>query len=178
MQNYCLWKENGGVVEDAIDRQCNRETRNMGRPEIHRRVTAPPPFSRFKPAGVRAMRLEEVNLTLDEYEALRLADYDGMDHAAAAKTMSISRPTFSRLIARARKKVAELIVDGRALVIDGGQVHFSENLIRCIECGTRFTSPIARSGHVCPECGSGRVEDIAAKFGHGRCCGRNGKRKI
>lgn len=149
----------------------------MGRPEKERKVFSPPPFSVFKPAGVRSQCLDKTTLTLDEYEALRLADYDGLEHVEAADSMNISRPTFTRLIARARRKVAELIVDGKSLSIDGGAVHFSENLIRCFDCDARFASPMSRQSHECPECGSGNVEDIAARFGHGRCCGKNRNRR-
>ena len=117
----------------------------MGRPEKRRMVSSPPSFSLFKPAGVRTRCLNDVALTLDEYEALRLADYDGLDHTEAAKLMSISRPTFTRLISRARRKVSELIVDGSALRIEGGAVHFSENLIHCLDCDARFASPISKS---------------------------------
>ncbi len=150
----------------------------MGRPEIHRNVSSPPPFSRFKPAGVRGTGLGVTTLTLDEYEALRLADYEGLDHAGAAERMDISRPTFTRLIARARRKLTELLVDGKILVIEGGQVHFSENLMRCLECDTRFNTPISGRGLACPECGSESLEDLAAMFGHGRCCrgGGGGRR--
>lgn len=112
-------------------------------------------------------------MTLDEYEALRLTDYDGLEHSDAAKLMSISRPTFTRLVSRARRKVSELIIDGSALRIEGGPVHFSENLIQCLDCDARFASPISRNSHECPECGSANVEDIAARFGHGRCCRGN-----
>jgi predicted DNA-binding protein (UPF0251 family) len=145
----------------------------MGRPEKQRQVSAPPQFNLFKPAGVRTHFLKNVALTLDEYEALRLADYDGFDHTDAAKLMSISRPTFTRLISRARRKVSELIVDGSALRIEGGAVHFSKNLIRCLDCETKFASPMSRNSHECPQCGSKKTEDIAAKFGHGRCCRGN-----
>ncbi|NOY75071.1 MAG: DUF134 domain-containing protein [Kiritimatiellaeota bacterium] len=151
----------------------------MGRPEKQRKVVSPPSFSMFKPAGIRSQYLEGITLTLDEYEAFRLADYDGLDHVEGAERMNISRPTFTRLIARARRKVAALIVDGNALVIEGGAVHFSENLIRCLDCETHFPSPLSRRRHVCPECGSSRIEDIAAKFGHGRCCrGNRGRNEM
>ncbi len=66
--------------------------------------------------------LEEVNLTLDEFEALRLADHEGLYQEAAAEQMGISRPTFSRLVAEARRKVARFLVRGTALKIEGGVV--------------------------------------------------------
>jgi len=64
--------------------------------------------------------LEEVVLTVDEYEALRLKDVEGLDQAECAKKMEVSQPTFHRLISVARKKVADAIVHGKAIKIEGG----------------------------------------------------------
>jgi predicted DNA-binding protein (UPF0251 family) len=62
--------------------------------------------------------LEEVNLSLDELEAIRLADYEGLYHEQAAEKMNISRPTFGRILNEARRKLAEVLVDGKALKIE------------------------------------------------------------
>jgi len=85
----------------------------MTRPKIERRVKEPPRFQRFKPVGIPARLLERVFLTLDEFEALRLADYKDFEHQKSAEEMGISRPTFTRLIDSARKKVAKAIVKGK-----------------------------------------------------------------
>lgn len=82
------------------------------------------PFSCFKPAGIPAGELPRINLQLDEFEAIRLADHLGLDHLAAATAMEISRPTFSRLIERARAKVAAFLLKGARLEIHGGPVCF------------------------------------------------------
>jgi len=76
----------------------------------------------FKPAGVPACTLEQVTLTLDEVEALRLADLQGLYQEQAAAQMKISRPTFARIIEVARRKVAEALIHGKALRIEGGTV--------------------------------------------------------
>ena len=76
----------------------------------------------FKPAGVPACTLEQVTLTLDEVEALRLADLQGLYQEPAAKQMKISRPTFTRIIEAARRKVAEALIHGKALRLEGGAV--------------------------------------------------------
>ena len=80
----------------------------MPRPKKERKVHKPPIYSRFKPSGIPAKGLKEIILTLDEYEAIRLADFMGMLQEEAAAEMEISRPTFTRLIENARKK-AQLI---------------------------------------------------------------------
>ena len=94
----------------------------MPRPCCCRRVNAEPGAAYFKPRGVPIRMLEEVTLTLDEFEALRLADHEGLYQEAASQQMGISRPTFSRLIAEARRKVARFLVRGAALRIEGGVV--------------------------------------------------------
>lgn len=76
----------------------------------------------FKPAGVPATELQAVELGLDEVEALRLADVEGLYHDAAAQRMGVSRPTFGRLVQAARHKVAVALLEGRMLVFQGGPV--------------------------------------------------------
>lgn len=76
----------------------------------------------FKPAGVPLRELEEIAMTLDEFEALRLADLDGLHQEPAARQMNVSRPTFSRVLDAARRKLADALVHGKALRIEGGPV--------------------------------------------------------
>ena len=80
----------------------------MPRPKSDRIVLEPPLFSEFKPIGVRGQDLDQILLTLDEFEAFRLADFKGLSHAGAADEMEISRSTFTRLIEKARKNVDKL----------------------------------------------------------------------
>ena len=95
----------------------------MPRPCGCRRVAGKPTASIFKPAGIPARYLEEVVITLDEYEALRLADFEGLYQEQAALHMEVSRPTFGRIIESARRKVAEALVNGKLLRIEDGPVH-------------------------------------------------------
>lgn len=76
----------------------------------------------FKPAGVPLRELEEVVMTLDEFEAVRLADLDGLYQEQAAELMKVSRPTFSRVVESAHRKLADALVHGKALRIEGGPV--------------------------------------------------------
>jgi predicted DNA-binding protein (UPF0251 family) len=143
----------------------------MPRPKNERIVHEPPLFTEFKPAGVHGRDLEHIALSLDEYEALRLADQLGLSHEEAADEMEISRSTFTRLIEDARKKVAGLIVEGKRLVIDGGSIHFRSNIIRCASCGYMFKTKIDTDMTECPQCHSTDLISLAGGFGHGRCCG-------
>lgn len=89
----------------------------------------------FKPAGVPACRLQWLNLTLDEFEALRLADMDGLHQEQAAARMGVSRQTFGRIVENARRKVARVLHSGMALSIEGGTVRTTAR--RCPGCGRK-----------------------------------------
>ncbi len=109
-------------------------------------------------------------LTLDEFEAFRLADQLGFSHALAADEMEISRSTFSRLIEKARKKIADFIIQGRLLTIEGGTVHFRVNIIQCTNCGHMIKINFKHNIKECPECNSRSIINLAGNFGHGKCC--------
>ena len=92
----------------------------MPRPRKRRRVRAEPGHSYFKPQGVPLARLKETVLTIEEYEALRLSDFQQLSQTAASKKMGISQPTFHRLLNSARKKTSDAIINGKAIRIAGG----------------------------------------------------------
>ncbi|AGA89676.1 putative DNA-binding protein [Thioflavicoccus mobilis 8321] len=94
----------------------------MPRPHLPRRIGQRPQATYYKPAGVPLHRLQEVVLALDELEALRLVDMEGLYQEAAAERMQISRPTLSRILAGARQKVAGALVQGQSLRVEGGAV--------------------------------------------------------
>jgi len=94
----------------------------MPRPCCPRRVGFLPGVNYFKPAGVPLRDLEEVVVTLDELESLRLADLQGLYQEQAAEQMKISRPTFARIVEAARKKVADALINCKALRLEGGPV--------------------------------------------------------
>jgi uncharacterized protein len=94
----------------------------MTRPCMCRRVRCSPDVRHFKPKGIPLHALEEVILGLDELEALRLADYEGLYQEDAAKEMNVSRQTFGSIIGRARRKIADALLNAKALRIEGGPV--------------------------------------------------------
>lgn len=142
----------------------------MPRPKKERLVKQPPIFRSFKPTGIRGTNLSTINLALDEFEAIRLTDYQNLDHQAAADEMEISRSTFSRLIEQAHMKIAKFIITGKQLTIDGGNIHFKTNIISCIDCDHMFNIDFGKDFINCPQCGSANLFDLAGGFGHGQCC--------
>ncbi|MDD2680123.1 MAG: DUF134 domain-containing protein [Candidatus Omnitrophica bacterium] len=90
-----------------------------GRPKKYRIVRLDPKISQFSPRG-KPGRPDEVELTMDEFEALRLADYMGLPQKEAAKSMHISQQTFSRILKRARKDTANALINGNIIKIQGG----------------------------------------------------------
>ena len=98
----------------------------MPRPKCCRNVCGVPDKNYFKPRGIPTSELEEVVLSLDEYEAIRLADYEQLYQEEAAGKMNISRQTFGRVIEAAHKKIADVLMNGKALKIEGGEVAMNE----------------------------------------------------
>jgi len=87
------------------------------RPCIRRRVRAKPNSSYFKPSGIPTRDLEKANLSMDEFEALRLIDYENLSQDEACKKMEVSQPTLSRILTPARKKLADAIINAKAINI-------------------------------------------------------------
>ncbi len=89
----------------------------MSRPCIRRRVRGRPNSYYFKPAGIRMIDLEETILSLDEFEAVRLIDFQQISQEQAANKMKVSQPTLSRILKSARKKISDAIIKGKAIRI-------------------------------------------------------------
>ena len=90
----------------------------MPRPKKPRLVSGYPTLAAFTPEGVPVTG--EVFLSVEELEAIRLSDFEGLDQEAAANLMEVSRQTYGRILARARSIVSEALVTGKALKIEGG----------------------------------------------------------
>jgi uncharacterized protein len=155
----------------------------MARPPIERVITGLPPVTLFKPAGVPGHELEHVPLTVDELEAMRLVDLEGLSHEQAASAMGVSRQTVGRVLEAARATVTEALVSGKAIVIGGGQFRVEPRVLCCRSCkfswlpGSSDGPPI-----VCPSCGSANVNacwrpDGPCGAGEAGCCTQIGKRR-
>lgn len=149
----------------------------MPRQRKCRRITERPHACEFKPVGVPGRSLPTIELTLDELEALRLADAEGQYHDEAARRMDISRPTFSRLVDAARHKVATALITGCRLVFHGGNVTVGEvRTFACLECQQNFE--LAHGGgppEACPHCGGVNFRRVDGTDRGGRCRRRGGR---
>ncbi len=101
----------------------------MTRPQKNRIVSCPPGALVYKPTGIPTSELGQVVISLDEYEAINLLDYQGMDQESAAGEMGVSRPTVTRIYSSARKKIAQALAEGKAIHIEGGSI--SPNNTNC-----------------------------------------------
>ncbi len=115
----------------------------------------------FKPFGIPMRDLESVDLLYEEFEALRLADYENLTQEEAAKKMNISRPTFTRLYDKARKNVAKAFVEGKAIIIRGGTYITDNYWYRCVDCHETIVSdhPVNQ----CDECDSDNITQLNDK---------------
>ena len=128
----------------------------MPRPRCRRRIRFIPGASHFAPVGSPLTFTEEITLTLDEFEAIRLKDFKNLDQEKAAQGMGISQPTFSRLLEEARKKVADALVNNKTIKIKGGNY----------EMVTQIEPPIS------PGMGRARGAGFARGGGRGMRAGR------
>jgi uncharacterized protein len=150
----------------------------VSRPIRCRRVCCRPISDHFKPGGVPRRLLEEVNLELDELEALRLGDLEGMYQEDAARKMNVSRQTFGNIAASAHRKVADALVNAKALRIEGGVVRMMERQFLCSECKTGWSEPhgSARPSE-CPKCKSSNIHRAPQDRGWARGCHGRGQRR-
>jgi uncharacterized protein len=141
-----------------------------------RTVSGSPDFTLFKPAGIPVSSLEEIVLTVDEFEAVRLADREALYYEEAADVMNISRQTFGRIIQSARQKTAEALVEGKALRIEGGTVHMIEKRkFQCDGCGHGWEAPLGTGRpSSCPQCRDTNIHQSERESGslNGRRCRR------
>ena len=129
------------------------------RPKNIRKISETPGSIGFKPIGSR--KHHTIMLHLEEYEAIRLCDYDMMTQAEAAELMEVSRPTLTRIYASARQKIARALVEQSAVMIKGGSAYMDGQWYECQECGTKFNNinPLIREDELCcPVCNG---KDIA-----------------
>ncbi len=91
----------------------------MARPRKRRRVCSLPENNKFGPFGINH-RLEQVIMTVDEYETIRLIDLEGLNQEECAEKMEVARTTVQSIYTEARKKIAEVLVNGKTLLIEGG----------------------------------------------------------
>jgi predicted DNA-binding protein (UPF0251 family) len=146
------------------------------RPKLRRKMTEPPTVTGFIPESGWFDPENGIILHFEEYEAIKLADYDNMTQLEASESLQVSRPTFTRIYTAARKKVAQAFVENKSITIEGGRVEFETKWKSCLHCGAVYKQKSAQTeiDKQCPVCGS--KETIAVEDNVGRR-GMYGKRR-
>lgn len=142
----------------------------MARPIKWRRIENIPRYQHFKPFG-QDQNAGENRLKIEELEALRLKDLEGLEQEACAQRMEVSRPTFQRILISAREKVADSLVHGKSIRIEGGNYTRGICPVRCLDCGHVWEESIekleeADSEYTCPDCQSQNLECCPEDFEH------------
>ena len=135
----------------------------MPRPRRCRRIFREPQIRCFRPETIDEIEFEDVEITLDEFESVRLRDYQKIHQKKAAEMMGVSQPTFHRIITSAREKIATALVEGKIIKIKGGNYVTYKKRYSCGACGFEWHSP-EKEYENCPECGS---TDMHAVFQDG-----------
>jgi len=149
----------------------------MARPAKLRCIAQLPAIGCFRPVGIPASALQEVCLSLEEFESIRLRDLKGLEQEECAQQMRISRPTFHRILESARKKLADALINGKAIHIQGGNFELPRRLFRCGNDGHEWNVPFEAMAEKlplsCPVCLSDNIQPIPLPaFGAGRGYGR------
>jgi len=151
----------------------------MARPIKCRRVDSFPEAVFFKPAGIPLRVLEEVSLSIEEVEAVRLKDLEAMEQEEGAEKMNVSRPTFQRILVSARQKIADAVINGKAIRIEGGNYEIAPRRFQCAaghEWEVPYETAVRKPPEVCPACNSSEIVIVnppgkgCGKPADGRCC--------
>lgn len=130
----------------------------MPRPKKCRFVKRKPGVTFFKPQGIPLRILEHALITVDELEALRLSDFLGLSHEETAKQLKVSRPTVTRMLARAHQAVADALVNGKAIRIEGGDYILEGRECLCPNCGAQWSTTEEKSEQECGKCSDTETE--------------------
>jgi len=132
----------------------------MPRPRIFRRITEEPQIRCFKPERDDIDSLKPIEITIDEFEAIRLRDYHDIQQKKSAEVMGVSQPTFHRILTSARKKISRALIEGNTIMIVGGDSITDKKRYKCNICGFEWSSP-KKEYDKCPDCKS---DDIKTKI--------------
>jgi len=132
----------------------------MPRRKRLRKIVSPPGFRGYKPYGHRHGQEKEVDLLYEEYEAIKLADYDLMNQEEASKLMGVSRATFARVYESARRKIALALVEAREIRSVFGNAVMDNSWLLCNDCHSRFSVPGESDSQACPLCKSTHIKPI------------------
>lgn len=134
----------------------------MTRPKNPRSIDFLPGVVYFKPRGIPLRFLEEVNLLVEELEAIRLSDVEGLSQEVCGQRMKVSQPTFHRILESARRKVAAALTGGKAIKIEGGSFDMAPWKFACEDCGYAWEVPWGtgprKTAITCPQCQSLNIQ--------------------
>ena len=128
-----------------------------------RRMVSPPGFKGYRPYGSAGDVSGSVELLYEEYEALKLADYNNLNHLEASKHMGVSRATFARIYESARRKIAQALVESKEIRTVYGNAFLDKDWYVCNDCYVRFTLPHRNRNRHCPMCKSEKIELVNRK---------------
>ena len=157
----------------------------MARPPKWRKVEFIPDIQHFVPLNVQPDNMQENILRIEEVEAIRLKDIEKLEQEKCAEKMEVSRQTFQRILNNAREKIADSIINGKAIRIEGGNFTLNICAVQCLDCGKEWQESyenfkkIMNGEYICPDCES---KNIACLKGGGqkfcrRNCWRRGRMK-
>ena len=129
----------------------------MTRPTKFRKVEFFPEDTYFVPWGKSKCEMQDINLKVEELEAMRLKDIEELNQEECAEKMQISRQTFQNIINSARKKVAIALTEGNAIRICGGNYKTIFCQFKCSNCGNIYDINYKQDKYICPVCGSDSV---------------------
>jgi predicted DNA-binding protein (UPF0251 family) len=132
----------------------------MARPRKFRRISEKSKIQCFKPENEDLDSIPYIEITIDEFEAIRLRDYHDIQQKKSAEIMDISQPTFHRTLTSARKKIAKALIEGNTIIIVGGDQITGKKIYKCNICSFEWSSP-KKDYDKCLECQS---EDIKVTF--------------
>jgi predicted DNA-binding protein (UPF0251 family) len=141
----------------------------MPRPKRNRTILSPPICNGFVPIGNTLKSDSGIDLSLEEFESIRLCDYDHLNHAEACQLMNVSRPTFARIYESARQKVATAFAEGLPIHFIGGKYSMSENWWKCNQCGSMFSSLAGEYLTKCVVCSSTNISSIHNNAANDEC---------
>ncbi len=138
----------------------------MPRPRQHRKLNNQPKFKGFKPIGIPAEKTNNIELLFDEYEVIRLLDYENLSQSQAAKEIGVSRPTLTRIYQSARRKIATALTEGLSISFVASPHAYFVKKFFCHDCQSFFESEYEDVSKECPFCHSKNIFEIKPEILH------------
>lgn len=165
------------MIELGLQVKFERRMKYLVRPTKWRRVEFIPNKQCFVPLDIEAGDLEENILRIEELESIRLKDLEGLEQEECAEKMEVSRQTFQRILNTARAKIADSLINAKAIRIEGGNYTRNICLVKCLGCGKIWEESfenfekVLNGEYHCPDCSAKKI--ICARSEKKKFCRRN-----